>query len=451
MYGSGSWNRDDVIIYGKLTSNNLFRVPATGGTPEPLTQLDKTRGEGAHWAPWFLPDGRHFLYVALCSDPEKNAVFAGDLSSKTRKQVLGFGTRAIYVNPGYLLFVRDRTLMAQPFDAGKLELRGDAFPVGDQIDANEDLAGHFSASQNGLLAYTSSNATGEAQLTWFDRNGQKLSTVGASGNLQEFSLSRDDSAVVFTRLGQDGLSNLFRHDLVHHSESRLTTIGTNRFPVFSADSRYVFFASNHDGEFKVYRMATNGTGHDEVIDATPKRPGDASSEYLFTVRRTAEKNDDDIWVQPLSREGKPFAYVQTVFDELFPRISPDSSWLAYQSNESVSKGPEVYVVRVSFPHPDGKWPISVGGGRFPVWSRHGSELYYYGSDNKIWAVEIKPPKGNQFQWGNPKALFPVRLAKNVPFEVSNDGHFLVLASNEQEASAPMMTVVLNWPEMLKKK
>jgi serine/threonine protein kinase len=446
---NGSWNKDDVIIFGKFFGNEpLFRISANGGSPEPITELDKARGEVAHWAPSFLPDGHHFLYVALTADSEKSAVYIGDLASKTRKQVLAFGTRAIYVNPGYLLFVRDRTLMAQPFDTGNLELRGDAFPVGDQIDQAQTFAStaHFSASQNGVLAYTSGGATGDAQLTWLDRNGKKLGTVGAPGYLGSFSLSHDDSRVVYPRGDQSaGRFDLWLNDLVHNSETRLTSSGNNNWPVFSADGTQVFFESNRDGDYKIYRKAANGTGTDEVIDATHKWPTDASPQYLFTNSSPDEKSGGHMWVRPLSGDRKPIPYAPTEFNETLPRISPDGSWLAYQSD--ISKRPEVYVL--SFPQLGGKWTVSTSGGRAPVWSRDGRELYYYSRDNKIMAVEVTP--GKQFQFGIPKALFPVRFSVgSARFEVSRDGRFLVPAAVEQDASAPM-TVVLNWPEMLKKK
>jgi serine/threonine protein kinase len=460
--GSGSWNRDNVIIFGKLNSP-LFRVPASaGGAPEPLTQLDKSRGEIAHWAPWFLPDGRHFLYLAQSADPEKSAVYVGDLSSKSHKQVLPLGTRAIYVNPGYLLYVRDRTLMAQPFDVGKLETTGDAVPLGDALDRSVTGAalGHFSASQNGVLAYTAGGAEGDNQLTWFDRSGKKLGAVGTPGYVREHSLSPDDSAVVFARrdpqggrfdLGdsQPGRFDLWVHDLVHDSESPLTSAGASQYPVYSADGTHIFFEGKRDGDYKVYRKASNGTGSEELVSAKHMWPMDASRDYLFTTPPPEGKTRGDIWVLPFSGDRKPFAFITAPdFTETRPRISPgDGRWLAYQSNES--NGPRVYVV--SFPKPGGKWPISTAGGTSPAWSRDGRELYYYSpKDNNIMAVEISP--GKQFQFGVPKPLFAVHLATDTPrIEVSRDGRFLLPALVEQQDAAMLMTVVLNWPEMLKKK
>jgi Tol biopolymer transport system component len=338
--------------------------------------------------------------------------------------------------------------MAQPFDTGNLELSGEPVPIADPIDVSQNGLGHFSASENGVLAYTSGGAVGDSQLTWFDRSGKKLGTVGAPGSLGTFSLSRDDSAVVYARVNA-GRSDLWLHDLIHNSaDTPLTFTGSNLFPVFSADNSQIFFESNRDGDYKVYRKALNGTGTDneKVIDATHKWPTDASTQYLFTNSSPDEENGGHIWVRPLSDDSKPFQYVRTESTETLPRISPGGNWLAYQSN--ISGKSQVYVA--SFPKPDKKWTITNDGGRAPVWSRDGSELYYYGSDNQIMAVEVTP--GKQFPFGTPKALFPVRFSRatTVRFEVNKDGNFLVRALLEQPVSAPI-TVVLNWPETLKKK
>jgi hypothetical protein len=169
----------------------------------------------------------------------------------------------------------------------------------------------------------------------------------------------------------------------------------------------------------------------------------------MTTTGYTRKTAPDIWVLPLFGDRKPYAYVQTEFQENQPRLSPDGRWLAYRSNES--KRGEIYVV--SFPHPGGKWQISTTGGQEPVWSGDGKELYYYSLDNKVMSVDIKPslPESAQLQWGVPRALFDVRIFTNdtPSFDVSKDGRFLLPLLVEQQVSTPM-TVVLNWPQLLKK-
>jgi serine/threonine protein kinase/Tol biopolymer transport system component len=439
---SGSWNKDNVIVFGRITSP-LFRVSGAGGSVTPLTALDGTRREIGHFAPWFLPDGHHFLYSALSEDPEKRGLYVADLASKDLKQVMTDSARTIYVAPGYLLFARDRTLMAQPFDTGKRENTGEAVPVAEQVDVNTAgvgvAVGYFSASQNGVLVYTSGRALTVAQLTWFDRAGKKLGTVDAPGELGPFSLSPDETRVALMRRDpQVGRMDLWIRDLAR-GELRLASGMISGYPVWSADGTRVFY-SNRAGD-KVLQKAANNTGAEEVVEVANNPPSDASRDgrYLFTVT----VSNPHIWVVPLIGDRKPFPYPQTEFQESHPRISPDGRWLAYRSDES--KRNEIYVV--SFPQAGGKWQISTDGGRSPVWSRDGRELYYYSLDNKIMAVEIRP--GVQFQFGAPKALLGVRIAGlGTGFEVSKEGRFLLPVPVEQQDTRPM-TVVLNWPQMLK--
>jgi Tol biopolymer transport system component len=450
---TGSWNRDDVIIFGRITSP-LFRVPAAGGTPAPLTELDAARQESAHFAPWFLPDGRHFLYAAVSvTNPQTRSVYVGDLSSKTRKQVLSESTATIYVSPGYLLFGRDRTLMAQPFDTNKLGTTGEAVAVAEQADvitAGVGVAlGYFSASQNGVLVYTSGREPTGVQLTWFDRAGNKLDTVGQPADVPAFSLSPDGAHVAFMRRDlQAGRYELWTRDLARGTESRLTPNGTSGSAVWSADGTHIFYSSLVPG--KIYQKGADGTGAEEVVDTGGKTAWDASRDgrYLVTVMATAGKNE--IWLVPLFGDRKPLPFLKTEFHEMHPKLSPDGRLLAYRSD--ASKRNEIYVV--SFPQPTAKWQISTEGGQSPVWSQDGRELYYYGPGNKVMAVEVElSVPGGKPQFGVPKPLFEVRTGlpnNNLgSFAVSRDGRFLLPVLVDRQASTPM-TVVLNWPQTLKK-
>jgi Tol biopolymer transport system component len=246
---------------------------------------------------------------------------------------------------------------------------------------------------------------------------------------------------------QTGLSDLWKLDPTRGSESRLTSRGHNTSPVWSAHDTDIFFLANRDGVRKVYKKPPILTGPEEVVEAAAKLPRDASldGQYLMTQTSADSRTGADIWVLPLLGS-KPFPYLQTAFQEMRPRLSPDGHWLAYQSNES--KRPEIYVD--SFPHPSTKWPISTTGGQSPVWSRDGHKLFYCSLGNKIMAVSMTPGAQNPF--GVPEELFEVRLLRtNTSFEVSQDGQqFLLPAPVEQEGSTPM-TVVLNWPEILKSK
>jgi Tol biopolymer transport system component len=441
--GSGSWNQDDVIIFGRI-GRPLFQVRA-GGSAVPMTQRD---GE-TDWAPWFLPDGRHFLYLAVTGDPEKAGVDIGDLDSTMHKRVLAVGSTAIYVNPGYVLYLRDRTLMAQRFDAGKLEATGEAVPVAEQIDlakATGVALGHFSASQNGMLAYTAGNDETTTQVTWFDRSGTKLGTIATLASREEAALSPDGTTVVFERQDpQTGLLDLWTRDLARGSDARLTTTGNNLRPVWAADNVHVFFLSNRNGVYGVYEKAIDGTGQEQLREAARKFPMDASRDGRYLITRTRPANGSGaIWVMPLFGDRKPSPYLATEFNDDRPRISPDGRWLAYQSDRS--RRNEVYVA--SFPQPTQTSKVSTNGGQWPFWSRDGRKLYYYSPDNKI--MEVEATSASPSHYDVPKALFDANLIGNVWPDVTDDGRFLLGVRVEQDGSSPM-TAVLNWPELLTKK
>ena len=248
-----SWNTDDVILFAPNNASGLLRVSAAGGVPAPVTELDKSRNENGHRYPWFLPDGRHFLYLARSNDAEKSAIFVGDLESKLRKQLAAATTpnNAAYAAPaggspsgihGYLLFLRERTLMGQPFDAAKLATTGEAVPIAEQVDFYTNNHAQFTVSQNGVLAYLSGGGGGSTQISWFDRYGKPMGIVGPPGDLNWASLSPDGATVVTDRLDpQSGNRDLWLHDLARGgTPSRLTFAGSNQFPIWSPDGAYPF-------------------------------------------------------------------------------------------------------------------------------------------------------------------------------------------------------------------
>jgi len=450
----GTWNENDVIVFAPKNAGTLFRVPAAGGTPAPVTELDASRKEDAQRYPWFLPDGRHFLYTSMSGNTEKTAVLIGDLESKDRRELVKVASNAVYVPPGYLLFARDRTLMAQPFDAAKLQTTGDPLPIAEQVDYRSGgfTYSYFAASQNGVLAYASGGYGGNLQITWFDRTGKSAGTVGKPVDIQWASLSPDGKSVVTDRAASAGSGDrdIWLYDLARGTEQRITFAGNNIFPIWSPDGARIAFLATRDGSGKLLAKAANGTGGEEILDAANRAPMDWSRDgrYLTSVTMNSNpKTGNDIWMLPLkdSRgDRKPAPVFQTDFQESYNKISPDGRWLAYQSDES--KRPEIYVV--GFPGLNGKWQVSVDGGRIPVWSRDGKELYFLSANNKLMAVEIKP--GAQFQAGVPKPLFDVQLGPSSPnFAVSADGRFLIATPVEQGAAVPM-TVVLNWQAALKK-
>jgi Tol biopolymer transport system component len=452
---TGSWSSSDEILFADST-RAVSRIAARGGMPVPVTQIDQKAPLNGHLQSWFLPGGRDFLFTKFTSEAGKFGVYVGALDAPNDPQnspLLAGVSNVVYAPPGYLLFVRERSLMAQPFDAGKRILSGEAVPLVEQVYENSVSGrqgfGYFAASQNGVLAYATSRDTGRIQLTWFDREGKNLGTVGPPGDLEAYTLAPDgNSVVVAQRDTQSGRFDLWRHDLVRGGQSRLTFAESNRYPVFSADGSRVFFTREDEGKATTLSVAANGSGQPESVDDTRRLlASDASRDGRYLISNTGtndRKQLNDLWVQPLFGDKKSFPYLATEFNETGARISPDGGWLAYQSNES--KRDEVYVI--SFPMRGGKWQISTGGGSDPMWSRDGRELYFYSAGREIMAVDIRA--GEQFSAGIPRPLFKANLSTtNNRFNVGKDGRFLLPVLLEQAASTPI-EVIVNWPELLKR-
>ena len=452
----GTWSKDNVLVFG-VNANGLFRVSAAGGTATLLAKPDSTAGEIDHRFPWFLPDGRHLLYTARNFAMEKYAIYSLDFNSTARKRIALAVSNVAYTAPGYLLFVHERTLQAQPFDAAKVQPTGDAFPVAEDIDlVSASQAQHqFSVSQNGVLAHSSGNGAVGYQLTWFDRAGQIAGNLGTPGFINWGAISPDGNTVAVDRRDDaNGIFDIWLHDLTRQTASRFT-FGprTNDFPVWSPDGSHVAFFSTRDGVGHPFQKVTSGTGQDEILSPPVGDPplgtrlDDWSSDGRYLILGTAgdPKTKYDEWVLPLFGDRKPSPYLHTEFNEQYARLSPNGQWLAYTSDES--KRSEIYVQ--TFPTPGGKWQVSTSSGDHSVWSRDGKELYFVSSDGKMMAVDVKG-SGAKFEAGVPKPLFDVRLpGGNAWFDVSRDGRFLIPVQPNRTANAPM-TVVVNWTAALKK-
>jgi Tol biopolymer transport system component len=278
-----------------------------------------------------------------------------------------------------------------------------------------------------------------------------VGTVGKPVDIQTPRLSPNGKMVASDRTDpQTRRRDIWLTDLVRGGEQRLTFAGQNSLPVWWPDSlRVAYLHADQDGE-KVLVKSADGTGQPEVLESPIKQPMDWTRDGRYLLLATSyltPKTSYDLWALPLSEgkaAGKPVALRETEFEEWHGRVSPDGRWLAYESNDTRRK--EVYVV--GFPSRNGHWQVSVDGGRYPVWSRDGRELYFIEANSKMMAVEVK--LGPQFEASVPKPLFDVRLGINRPsYDVSADGRFLIATRVEQSVTVPM-TVVLNWQAALKK-
>ena len=449
----GTWSKDGVILFAPAYSGGLFRVSAAGGEVTPVTKLDAARNESGHYWPQFLPDGRHFLYLARSSKRETTGIYLGSLDSAESKMLVQSDAGARYAPPGYLLFLKERALMAQPFDVEKLELSGEPSLITEVVAQNaENGRSFFCASDNGVLVYRTGRSA-ISRFAWFDRAGKELGTVGTPETQVSLSLSPDEKTVAVVRADRSAGSDIWLLDVSRQSSSRFTfdpSIDHN--PVWSPDGSRIIFSSNRSGPYDLYWKLSSGAENEELLfkSDNAKFVTDWSSDGRFILYTdSAATSFGDIWALPLFGDKKPIPIVQSTFNEGQGKFSPDGRWITYVSTESGL--PQVYVQ--SFPPAGGKWMISINGGGQPRWGQDGKELYYYW-DGKLMAVTVKA-NGNNFEAGSPNPLFEVRPVGGPPtalppYTSSRDGkRFLI--NIVAEDSAPMPAVVVqNWTASLKK-
>jgi Tol biopolymer transport system component len=446
----------------------LRRVPAAGGTPVPVTLVD--RAESYEIEPSFLPDGRHFLYLQTGPAAERSGIFVGSLDAKPEQQgsrrLLAAGGAA-YVPPaigensgmGRLLFERDGTLMAQPFDPGRLELQGEAYPVAREVSGG-DIA-RWSVSLAGVLAFQVVHAeVATTHLVWRDRQGKAVGEMGPPSNYGLLQLSFDGKRIVVTKGDQQAAGGLHSWvaDVARSVFTRVNVSGGNEnSPAISVDGRVAFSSTANGAAGDIYASQVNGVGMPELWVKSDARPGivqhpngfSADGRFLIYDVHDPQRRQD-LWVVSTTGEHKPIPFLTTSADETYGQFSPDEKWIAYDSDESGRR--EVYVQGFA---PDrspaaavGKWQISSAGGNKPRWSHNGRELFYLSLDGKLMAVPIK--LGTTFEPGVPVPLFEVRANGFFPYDVSPDGRFLINTPLESEAPAAAMTVVVNWTAGLKK-
>jgi len=261
----GAWGRDGTILFTPTTASPILRVPDSGGTPQPATSF---HGSRSHRWPQFFPDGKHFLFFArdlpesLPNATTRNGVYAGSLEGGEPKLLVRTDSGAVYIS-GYLLFVRDRTLMAQRFDVDKLTVMGDAVPLVENIQVNAiTQRGMFNASENGILAYEpGSAAPGGSELLWFDRSGRRLEETGTPGEYSTPRISPDGRKLVVGISPSLGMTNLWIFEPSRAMKTRLTfSSALDTRPEWSPDGKTIAFASNRDGVSHLYQQAADGTG-----------------------------------------------------------------------------------------------------------------------------------------------------------------------------------------------
>jgi eukaryotic-like serine/threonine-protein kinase len=441
----GTWSREDVILFGS-GAGGIFRVPAGGGTPSSVTTPDVTRGESCHRYPQFLPDGRHFLYLVGSGDTR--TLFVGSLDQRVKKRLLDTTARAVYAEPGYVFFVGDAAaLMARPFDPGRLELTGEEIRVGRQVAIATTLNVSFDVG-GATLAY--SEPTAEAsQLTWFDRNGRSVGTIGPAGRYLGVRLSPDGTTAAVSRVDPaTNQSKIWLVDLRRGVESRFTFGPSfDSSPVWSPDGSHVLFASATASgpQLQVFQRSAAGGPEASRLFTTNESvlPEDWSPDGQLIVYANDQPAVSNRMKLLRTRDLQSTALVASGFGEYGARISPDGHWLAYTSEESGR--PEIYLR--PFPAGTSSTAVSIGGGSEPSWRRDGRELFYRAPNGAVMSVPIT--LGAKVNAGKPSELFRARVPGNrsrhgISYATTADGQRFLVAVVIGEPAPPAITVVRNW-------
>jgi hypothetical protein len=435
-----------------------MRVPAAGGVPVAVTKV--TGGEN-HINPQFLPGGRRFLYTVIGGKLGTNGIHVGAVEGMSPVRLLSSESNTAFVpasaagGSGHLLFGRDNALLAQPFDADRLRMTGESFPVAEDVGTfgpGGRVARAFSVSENGVLAYSAgTQGTGAGELFWVDQTGKQMESAGPPGVYGNVQLAPDDKKIAFDRRQDQPVSDIWVLDLVRGGSTRVTfDPAVDNLPIWSPDGLRVVFASRRGGAFNLYVKPSTGAGQEQLLirmDTFNGWPTDWSRDGRFILyRRPGIQTGQDLWIAPQSAGQEPSPYLQSPFDEGEGRFSPDGHWIAYVSNESGRE--EVYVQ--AFPLSSEKRQISTNGGSDPSWRKDGTGLFYLAADRTLMAVAVKAG-GTTFEPGVPKPLFAVPgNLRSRSYAVAGDGRrFLVRRSLETAAARPI-TVVLNWQASLKR-
>jgi Tol biopolymer transport system component len=456
-----SWGSDGYVLVSGVGTpsgrDGVYRISASGGRYSLVTAPEPSRGERAFRWPQSLPDGR-FLYFAEGAKPESSGIYAASLSKPTeRVKLLTTQSKAVYASgtngKGYLLWTRGGALVAQELDPHALRFVGEPQEIAGALNEMPQGEMHVSASARGLLLYGAFQEL--TQLAWWDRRGNRLAEVGQPiEGIRMFRPSPDERLIAVQRF-EGSVQDLWLLDERGLMTRFTAGASLDTQPVWSPDGRMILFTRYRSGV--LLRKPANGIGDEQVIAQRSQVmfPFDWSGDGRWLlIREGTPDTKYDLWKLPMTPEGrvregaKPLPYLQTQFSESEGRFSPEPSprWVAYMSDDSGR--PEVYID--AFPEPRGKKPISTGGGTFPKWGAGGRELYYISPENKLMVVSLKLGS-DTVEPSAPRELFqlPLRSPAGPTYEPSRDGQrFLVLTSPEQ-AQQPL-TVIVNWPALLKK-
>jgi len=468
MAGRGaSWNVDDIIIFANAATDDLYRVPAAGGSSSAVVKgIAGQPGLALRW-PQFLPDNNQFLFYGYLARQELHGIYVASVGGGEPVRRGRAESGAVFVPPNHLLLLRQGRLIALPFDWSRpTPFDGDGVRVVDQVgfDAAFRL-GAFSASWTGLIASRAGSVAQRRQLVWFDPEGRELSKVGSLDLLGQANpeLNRDGRSLLLNRT-VEGNIDVYRVDVNRGAETRLTTDESSEVnPLWSPGQTRVTYQSNRNGVYDIFEQSASGGGDERELLGTPDgKTGlswSADGKFLLYSVVTPE-NLRDLWALTVDvttgNVGKSFLVVGTPYEEHEGQISPDGRWVAYTSN--VSGRQEVYVQ----PFPDVLGPgetvtVSIDGGAQIRWRHDSKGLYYVAPDSYMMAVmNAATSEGKLFEPTKARPLFRTRLARGIniagtrpQYVVARDGRFLMNVRAADPTPSPI-TILQNWTALLKR-
>ena len=441
----GAWNRSGDIVVALGDRTPLYRVPAAGGNPVPVTTLDAARQENSHRWPYFLRDGKQFLFTARSSGQENTAVYVGSLDSSTPKRLMTVQSNAMYTDPGFLLFGREGTLMAQRFNLQALELSGEPLPIGRVQQNIPSAKAMFGVSARAPVIAFYDAAQSNAELHWYDRPGAVAKVVQPRRAFSNPRISPDGKQVavaVTDPLG--GYRDIWIMDTLTGRMTRVTSDPANDWlPVWTRNGNEVLFASDRSGHSGIFRKQADGQGNDDLLlpsVANGVFPLDVSPDNrVLMFHRLDEKGRSDLWMYPLDGRMSTL-WSESESTDPDASFSPDSKHVAYSSDESGTF--EVYVSPIDKPE---KRRVSVNGGRRAVW--RGNEVFYIAPDDTLMSVAVTTGRG--LEVGTPTALFRLCADSHAPpgdssFDATRDGRQFAVLCLEPEIKQRSITVMLNW-------
>ena len=464
-----TWAPGDTIIYGLSPPHGIMKVPAAGGTPQPVTTLNPKKNETGHAYPEMLPGGKTLLLTVRDGNApsfDEAEIQILSLTSGERRTLIKGGSNAHYVPSGHLVFVRGGNLMSVAFDAAKLEVKGSPVPVLEHVLENPRVgAGQLSIAGDGSLVYISGGTSiGDHELVFVDKaTGTARALTSKRRPYEDFTLSPDGRMIATTIEG--AVTDTWLHDIARDTETRFTFGVEHRDPIWSPDGKLVVYDGYKDGKWGLFSKPADGGGNEELL-LTSSNPigalGWTPDKRFFVYNEVSPTTGNDIMMIPMEGDRKPRPLLQTKFSEEWASISPDGRWLAYTSDESGQL--ESYVI--PFPGNSsggGKWKISTEVGERPQWAANGRELYYrtpaasgsspnatLGQRLKLMAVPIETKSG--FEPGKPRVLFEGPYFQSFhDYAPTPDGKGFIFIRETQAQTGPTeLAVILNWFEELKR-